>query len=78
MPNVLETGGMKTLSLVKGNQQFCFRYMPGEEAVVLQCLVEMVNNRDLPFDWFDAAVMSYQLGQHHANELKKYMPPKHD
>jgi len=55
---------MKTLSLVKGQQHFCFRYEAGEEARVLEALVEMVNRRDLPFDWFDAAVLSHQLGQH--------------
>jgi hypothetical protein len=67
---------MKTLSLVKGNQQFCFRYQVGEEAKVLESLIEMVNRRELPFDWFDAAVLSHQLGQHLAKELKAYMPKK--
>ena len=32
--------GMKTLSLVKGEQQFCFRYEVGQEARVLDALVE--------------------------------------
>jgi hypothetical protein len=67
---------MKTLSLVKGNQHFCFRYEAGQEAKVLDVLVEMVNRRDLPFDWFDAAVLSHQLGQHLAKELKAYLPKK--
>jgi hypothetical protein len=67
---------MRTLSLVKGNQQFCFRYQVGEEAKVLESLVEMVNRRELPFDWFDAAVLSHQLGQHLAKELKAYLPKK--
>ena len=67
---------LKTLSLVKGNQQFCFRYEVGEEAKVLESLIEMVNRRELPFDWFDAAVLSHQLGQHLAKELKAYLPKK--
>ena len=67
---------MRTLSLVKGNQQFCFRYQVGEEAKVLESLIEMVNRRELPFDWFDAAVLSHQLGQHLAKELKAYLPKK--
>jgi hypothetical protein len=67
---------LKTLSLVKGNQQFCFRYEVGEEAKVLESLIEMVNRRELPFDWFDAAVLSHQLGQHLAKELKGYLPKK--
>jgi hypothetical protein len=67
---------MKTLSLVKGRQHFCFRYQVGQEAKVLDALVDMVNRRDIAFDWFDAAVLSHQLGQHLAKELKVYLPKK--
>jgi hypothetical protein len=67
---------IKTLSLVKGEQQFCFRYQSGDEAQVLDALVDMVNRRESSFDWFDAAVMSHQLGQHLAKELKAYLPKK--
>ena len=67
---------MKTISLVKGNQHFCFRYEAGQEAKVLDALIDLVNRRDLPFDWFDAAVLSHQLGQHLAKELKAYLPKK--
>jgi hypothetical protein len=66
----------KTLSLVKGDQHFCFRYEAGSEAKVLDALVEMVNRRDMKFDWFDAAVLSHQLGQHLAKELKAFLPKK--
>lgn len=66
----------KTLSLAKGEHQFYFRYDAGQEAAVLEALIEMVNRRDLPFDWFDAAVLSHQLGQHLAKELKAYLPKK--
>jgi hypothetical protein len=67
---------MKTISLVKGEQHFCFRYEIGQEAKVLDALIELVNRRDLPFDWFDAAVLSHQLGQHLAKELKTFLPKK--
>ena len=73
---VMQAPGMKTLSLVKGNQHFCFRYEVGSEAKVLDALVEMVNRRDTNFDWFDAAVLSHQLGQHLAKELKAFLPKK--
>src|SRR5690242_15258518 len=33
-------GATRTLSLMKGNQQFCFRYQVGEESKVLEALVE--------------------------------------
>jgi hypothetical protein len=67
---------IRMLSLVKGRHHFCFKYQVGEEATVLESLVEMVNRRDLPFDWFDAAILSHQLGQHLAKELKAHMPKK--
>jgi hypothetical protein len=67
---------LKTLSLVKGQHHFCFRYEVGDESKVLDALVEMVNQGDSNFDWFDAAVMSHQLGQHLAKELRAYLPKK--
>ena len=66
----------RTLSLVKGKHKFCFRYEAGAEATVLDALVEMVNRREPSFDWFDAAVLSHQLGQHLAKELTSYLPKK--
>jgi hypothetical protein len=67
---------VRTLSLVKGPHRFCFRYEVGDESRVLDALVDMVNRREVPFDWFDAAVLSHQLGQHLAKELKGYLPKK--
>ena len=66
----------RTLSLVKGQHRFCFRYEVGDEAQSAGSLVDMVNRREVPFDWFDAAVLSHQLGQHLAKELKAYLPKK--
>jgi hypothetical protein len=66
----------RTLNLVKGKHKFCFRYEVGQESKVLDTLVDYVNRRDLCFDWFDAAVLSHQLGQHLAKELKALMPRK--
>ena len=67
---------VRTLHLVKGQQRFCFRYEVGDEPQVLDALVEMVGRRELSFDWFDAAVLSHQLGQHLAKELKGFLPKK--
>ena len=66
----------RKLSLVKGQHRFSFSYEVGDEANVLDALVDMVNRREMPFDWFDAAVLSHQLGQHLAKELKAYLPKK--
>jgi hypothetical protein len=67
---------VRTISLMKGTEHFCFRYEVGQETKVLDALIEMVNRRDLAFDWFDAAVLSHQLGQHLAKELKTFLPKK--
>lgn len=67
---------MRTISLVKGKDHFIFRYESGDEAKVLDTLIEMVNRKELAFDWFDAAVLSHQLGQHLSKELKAYLPKK--
>lgn len=66
----------RTLSLMKGKQHFCFRYEVGQEARVLDALVSLVHRREVAFDWFDAAVLSHQLGQHLAKELKGLLPKK--
>ena len=67
---------MKTLSLVKGGQTFCFRYEVGQESAVLETLIDAVKRRDRAFDWVDAAVLSHQLGQHLSKELKAFLPKK--
>jgi len=71
-----EKPSTRMLSLVKGKDHFCFRYEVGQEAKVLDTLVDMVHRRDVAFDWFDAAVLSHQLGQHLAKELKGLLPKK--
>ena len=66
----------RTLSLVKGKHSFFFRYTVGDENAVLEALADLVKRRDLPFDWFDAAILSHQLGQHLSKELQSYLPKK--
>jgi hypothetical protein len=67
---------MRTLSLVKGERHFCFRYEAGQEVKVLDALIDLVKRRKFEFDWFDAAVLSHQLGRHIAKELNAYLPKK--
>ena len=67
---------MRTLSLVKAGHHFCFRYETGQETQVLDALIDMVNRKQLEFDWFDAAVLSHQLGRHLAKELQACLPKK--
>jgi hypothetical protein len=77
MPDVTtQTREPRTISLVKGKHTYCFRYSEGDENLVLESLADMVKRRDLPFDWFDAAVLSHQLGQHLSKELQSFLPKK--
>ena len=69
---------VRTISLVKGQHTFCLRYEVGSEQLVLDSLAEMVKKRDVPFDWFDAAVLSHQLGQHLSKEMQALLPKKEE
>ena len=65
---------VKTLSLAKGKDTFIFRYEMGKESDILDAMIEMVHNPNVSFDWFDASVLSHQLGQQMAKELKTFLP----
>lgn len=66
----------RTLRLFKKGEEFRFIYTDGDESSVLSALVEMVGRRDTAFDWFDAAILSHQLGEHLAKELSGFVPKK--
>lgn len=53
----------RSLTLVKGTEHYIFRYYEGDETSVLSALVSLAGDPDSDFDWYDAAVLSYQLGQ---------------
>jgi len=62
------------LVLTKKGQRWIFRYTPGQEAALLQRLAATANDPAADFDWFDAAVISHQMGGQLSRELKKLMP----
>lgn len=59
----------RCLSMVKGRHRFVFRYAEGCEAELLASLVALANDPDSEFDFFDAAVLSYQMGQQLSREF---------
>lgn len=80
MPNYNELP-IRELELIRRDEKFGFqhyiiRYELGQEAKVLEYLIEKVNSGEIGLDWFDAAVLSHQLGQHLAQDLKKYLNKK--
>ena len=59
----------KSLSMVKGRHRFVFHYAPGMESELLASFVALANDPETEFDWFDAAVLSYQMGQSLSRDL---------
>ncbi len=58
----------RVLTMVKGRHRYVFQYAEGSEAELLGALVSLANEPESGFDWFDAAVLSYQMGQQLARE----------
>ncbi len=62
-------GVIRQLSLVKGEERFVFRYQAGKEPDVIDAFASLAANQSSSFDWFDAAVLSYQMGRRLETEL---------
>jgi hypothetical protein len=60
---------IRQLCLVKGDERFVFRYQPGQEAEVIDAFAELAADNQRKFDWFDAAVLSFQMGRRLETEL---------
>ena len=60
---------VRQLSLVKGQHRYLFRYRPGDEAQVIGAFASLAADAASEFDWFDAAVLSYQMGRRIELEL---------
>lgn len=76
MANKINQPQMRSLSLQKGIELFVFKYEIGQESKVLDAMAEMANSREFNFDWFDAAVISHQIGEYMSRDLKKYVAKK--
>ena len=63
----------RELSLMKKEERFLFRFEPGREEEVLDAFVAMANDRSSNFDWFDAAVLSFQLSKHLVEEADRLL-----
>ena len=56
-----------------GQERFIFRYQSGAEEQVLDAFVNLANDRDRNFDWFDAAVLSFQLSKQLVQEADELL-----
>ena len=64
-------GTIRQITLEKRGESFIFRYHPGQENELLDCLAELATNPNSIFDWYDAAVLSYQAGR----KMEPYLKP---
>ena len=60
---------IRQLSLVKGEERFVFRYQAGQEPEVIDAFASLASDQASVVDWFDAAVLSYQMGRRLETEL---------
>lgn len=58
-------------SLIKFGHTYILRYKTGDEEYLIKALAEMAENPNNNFDWFDAAIISYQVGRKVESELEK-------
>ncbi len=62
---------VRQLSLVKGNHRYVFRYQAGREPDIINAFASMASDAEQEFDWFDAAVLSYQMGRRLEMDLEE-------
>ena len=67
---------VRQLTLIKRGRYFLFRYRPGDEAAVIQNLIAKAEDPGSPLDWFDAAVLSHQMGHRMAGEMQTLLKNK--
>ena len=71
-----ENAGRRVLTIQKESDHFVFRYQQGSEEQLLDTFVELANDEERNFDWFDAAVLSFQLSKNLVEEADKILCPQ--
>jgi hypothetical protein len=66
----------RQLTLIKKGQYYLFRYQPGDEAALIQNLIDKAEDPRCALDWFDAAVLSHQMGHRMAAEMQTLLKGK--
>lgn len=62
---------VRQLSLVKNDHRYVFRYQAGSEADIISAFANLASDTEQDFDWFDAAVLSYQMGRRLEMDLEE-------
>jgi hypothetical protein len=66
---------MRTITLSKGVHRYVFRYTEGQECEVLEAAAQMAADGSSPFDWLDAASVSFQITSEQAASCLKAIAP---
>jgi hypothetical protein len=62
---------IRQISLVKGEQHFVFRYEVGQEQEMIDVFAAAAADPNSGLDWFDVAMLSYQMGRRLKLKLEK-------
>ena len=69
---------MRTISLVKGEHSYVFRYAPGDEEDLLDEIMRLADDASVGFDWLDAATLSFQITHRTAADCLHALSPFDD
>lgn len=67
--NIRNGNGINVVALVKGDERYIFLYDDDHRSECLRALGRCATNRDLSFDWYDAARVSQSVRERHSTEL---------
>jgi hypothetical protein len=68
--------GEDQIALVKNGRRHVFTCLPGQEPEVLNQIAMLVTDPANDLTWFDAAVLSHQLGERMSARLKQITPSR--
>jgi len=58
----------RTLCLEKEGHTYLFQYASGGEDAVIEAMMRLADDREVDFDWMDAATLTFQVAQESAEE----------
>ncbi len=61
----------RTLTLDKAGQTYAFRYSPGSESRIVDEIMRLAGDRTSDLDWVDAAILSFRVTRHAAEDCRK-------
>jgi hypothetical protein len=62
-PQGTACAGARSVTLLKGAHRWVFTCAPGDEQGLLAGVSEMARRPEVPFDWFDAALVGHQIAR---------------